>query len=284
MYEHNHDHGGQDRPSPRGRRIPREGNVDGGRRPGVGRQPVERQALEAGVSLGRRGGVGAEAASRAACEVDFVRSENDCDNCSSPVRAPPGSRRSFGPALAWPNWYGASSASTTIPTTWGASCTTSASVRRSRSVGPPSGTKRRSSGGARTIGRGLKKGPAAASGPRLSRRIRLPPATAESAHLGADRFAAQADRLATARSLERDRQPESRAATPTDSTALRRAGPERPDPRRDALPAAAASNPSTAVGRGHGSAQRPSLGRSPSCTSAEQLGSTSNGSRPTRLT
>lgn len=47
MYEHNHHYGGQDRPSPRGRRIPREGNDDGGRRPGVGRQFIERQALEA---------------------------------------------------------------------------------------------------------------------------------------------------------------------------------------------------------------------------------------------
>lgn len=46
-YEYNHDYGGQDRSLPRGRRIPREENDDSGRRPGVGRQRVERQALEA---------------------------------------------------------------------------------------------------------------------------------------------------------------------------------------------------------------------------------------------
>ena len=72
MYERNYDLGGQDRPSSRGRRIPREGNVDGGRRVGDGREPVEREALEEGVSAGWRGGLGAETESGAFRKADLA--------------------------------------------------------------------------------------------------------------------------------------------------------------------------------------------------------------------
>ena len=54
MYEHNYDFGRLDGPSSRGRRIPREWNVDGGHCVGDGREPVEREALEEGVSHARR--------------------------------------------------------------------------------------------------------------------------------------------------------------------------------------------------------------------------------------
>lgn len=186
MHEHNYDLSGQDRPPSPGRRIPWEGSVAGGCRVGHRGEPVEREALEEGVSTGWRSGLGAKAESGAFHETDLT---------TMGTTATTPSRRSAGGGT--PDGT-LDLRSRLVPSDHlAASCTTLVSVPRNRNAAAAERNEATIERWRSHAWTHIKKGQVTEYIARVSRRIQLPSATAESLHVGAGRFAAPASRIAT---------------------------------------------------------------------------------------